>query len=191
MEEKRTLEQLKEQMINLSKSIQNKEEYIAQLEMIPLIAKYNAALYDREKLQEEYEIKKAEYEEKFQQDCPHPLYYFKEDNAFYSFVRIKYKYLRCKYEKKRSEFLKLSTSEIEKGNLIYEATIPESFPYFWCCKQIGIPYNIINQEFSELESEGYSLEEIREILYSKYTDKNEELARELKMKYIPKKKLQK
>ena len=191
MEEKSTLEQLKEQMTNLSKSIQDKEEYIAALEMIPLIAKYNASLYDREKLQEEYELKKAEYEEKFQQECPHPLYYFKEDHTFVDdiykgLVIIHRKCLRCMFEKKSEEIMKLSIWESEKENLIYEST-HGLFPYYCGCKPIEIPYNVINQEFLDLESEGYSFEEIRDILYSKYTEKNEDLAKNLKMKYIPKK----
>lgn len=189
MEEKSTLELLKEQMANLSKCIQNKEEYIAEIEMIPLIAKYNAALYDREKLQEEYEIKKAEYEEKFQQECPHPLYYFfiDESDADYikeGCVRITRHCLRCAYGTEK-EIFSFAEWEKVKENLIYEAR-PEY--YYYCgCKPLEVPYEVIRQEFLKLESEGYSFEEIREILYSKYTDKNEELARNLKIKYIPKK----
>lgn len=80
MEEKSTLEYLKEQMTHLSKCIQDIEESIAELEMIPLIAKYNASLYDREKLQEEYKIKQAEYEGKFQQEFSHPLHYLMFSN---------------------------------------------------------------------------------------------------------------
>ena len=41
MEEKSTLELLKEQMANLSKCIQDKEEYIAEIEMIRLITNYS------------------------------------------------------------------------------------------------------------------------------------------------------
>lgn len=181
MEEKSTLELLKEQMANLSKCIQDKEEYIAEIEMIPLIAKYNAALYDREKLQEEYERKKSEYEEKFQQECPHPFHYFMYSNNRFLTNTTTYfcKCIRCNKSLEYSAFRisnyrkneQLIFSEGEDGNL----------------ESVEKSYEILHREFLELEREGYSFEEIREILYSKYTDKNEELARNLKIKYIPKK----
>lgn len=191
MEKKQELEQLQLQMQNLLKNIKAKEEHIALLETLPTIKKYNAYFVDREKLQEEYEQKKEEYGDKFQQECPHPLYYFKEDNTFLDdinkgIVIIHRQCLRCTYEKKRAETMELSTWEKEKDSLIYEASTLGAYPNYSGCKQINIPFKVINQEFLALESEGYSFEEIRDILYSKYTEKNEDLARNLKMKYMPK-----
>lgn len=191
MEKNQELEQLQLQMQNLLKNIKAKEEHIALLETLPTIKKYNAYLYDREKLQEEYEQKKEEYEIILQDNCPHPLHYFKVDSTYFDdfdrgFVVIYRECLRCMFKKKREEVIELSTWEKEKDSLIYEATPLGAYPNYSGCKQIEIPYNKIRQEFLELESEGYSFEQIREILHSKYTEKNEDLARNLKMKYIPK-----
>lgn len=177
--EKLELENLREQTVSLLNQIKSKDEYIAQLETIPLIAKYNAFLYDREKLQEEYEEKKEEYEDKFQQDCPHPFHYLMYSNYRFLTKTTTYvcKCLRCNKSLEYSDFRisnyrkneQLIFSEGEDGNL----------------ESVETSYEILHREFLELEREGYSFEEIREILYSKYTEKNEDLARNLKMKYMP------
>lgn len=163
-------------MQNLLKNIKAKEEHIAHLETLPTIKKYNAYLYDREKLQEEYEQKKEEYGDKFQQECSHPMCYFwcGTYNDSREEVGIIRKCLRCTF-KSDWEYFKMDAYLQLKQNLIYSAT-----DTYVGCEQVDIPFKVINQEFLALESEDYSFEEIRDILYSKYTEKNEDLARNLK-----------
>lgn len=190
MEKSQELEQLQLQMQNLLKNIKAKEEYIALLETLPTIMEYNAYLYDKEKLQEEYEQKKEEYEKKIgeQQEllvetCPHPLWHFLKDltnecDISFSEVNYSLKCIRCGYNSPNGYRFKME-EWFKKSNVIYDKDKIDA-------TSETIPYEVVRQEFLELESEGYSFEEIREILYSKYTEKNEDLARNLKMKYISK-----
>lgn len=174
--EKLELENLREQIVSLLNQIKSKDEYIAQLETIPLIAKYNAFLYDREKLQEEYEEMQKENEIVFKENCPHPLWYLRPSDPMYFGLRNIDIYngicVRCKdIQMKYSVFMGNSIFRYnDKGEMV----------------QSNVPYEVINQEFLELEREGYSFDEIKEILYSKYTSQDVDLARNLKMKYMPK-----
>lgn len=190
MEKNQELEQLQLQMQKLLKNIKAKEEHIALLETLPTIKKYNAYLYDREKLQEEYEEKKKEYEKKIEEqqrllaeNCPHPLWYVLKDltngcDIYFSEVNYFLKCIRCGYNSPNGDRFKIK-EWFKKSNVIYDK-------YKIDATSETIPFEVINQEFLELESEGYSLDEIRDILYSKYTEKNEDFARNLKMKYMPK-----
>ncbi len=179
--EKLELENLREQTVSLLNQIKSKDEYIAQLETIPLIAKYNAYLYDKEKLQEEYQQKREEYLKLYQQDCPHPLWYFLRELSDGPIPGFTCKCIRCEQEDNVLEYginASLYEKELENGKLIYALCGYK--------KPIDIPYEVIRQEFLELEEAGYSLEEIKSILYSKYTRKDIELSRRLKMAYVPK-----
>lgn len=177
MEKNQELEQLQLQMKNLLKNIKATEEHISLLETLPTIKNYNAYLYDREKLQEEYEEKKIEYQELLEETCPHPLWYLisyehKDDIILFERYTCQCLYCECCKVFQRKDFYKESV--LFESNKQSESV------------SLNISYEVTREEFLELESEGYSLDEIREILYSKYTEKNEDLARNLKMKYIPK-----
>lgn len=50
-----------------------------------------------------------------------------------------------------------------------------------------VSYEVVRKEFLMLKHEGYSMEEIKEILFFKYSRRNDELVRKFKIKYNPKK----
>lgn len=175
--EKNVLDQLEEKMKNLMKIILVK---IDEMDNIVPNHSHKTELdnvsIELDILEKEYEDLSAQYELHWQKiyPCFHVWYIQDISGSADNALGIR-QCLRCKQINRWHTCSLAINDEVEDEKMIW--TNSEN--------PTGL-YENIRIELLELENEGYSFEEIRDILYSKYTEKNEDLARNLKMKYMPK-----
>lgn len=177
---KNELEQLEKQMQSLVKKIMDKIDEIDHLDVHS--PKFEQASTECDTLETEYENLSSKYELRWQKIYPcslHIWYILELSGNVDNGLGIR-QCLRCKQINRWNTSTFALYDEIEEEQMIY---IYQNIIYQ---KNPVVSYELIRQEYLELESEGYTFEEIREILYSKYTKENEDLARNLKMKYMPK-----
>lgn len=164
MDNNQKIETLKLQIQELLKRLDEKNEIIRELETIPLIANYNVRCADRDNLKVECDGLVSQLTNLEQQNCSHPLWYFLgeiEENYIPGFAC---KCLCCGKEDKVVEYglnASLYEKELTNGRLIYALGVGK--------KQVEVPFDVIRNEFLKLESEGYNKEEIREMLFKKYS----------------------
>lgn len=178
--EKKELEQLEKQMQSLMKKIMDKIDEIDYLDVhSPKLAQ---AEIECETLEKEYENISSQYELGWQKmyPCSLHIWYVLELSGNVDNTLGICQCLHCKQINRWHTCSMALYDEIEEEQMIY------IYQNIINQKNSAVSYELIRQEFLELEDEGYSYEEIREILYNKYTKENEDLARNLKMKYMPK-----
>lgn len=175
--EKNELEQLEEKMQNLMKKILDKFD---EIDNIVLDHSHKTELgnvsIELDILEKEYKNLSSQYELHWQKiyPCSHVWYIQDISGSADNALGIR-QCLRCKQINRWHTWSLAIYNEVEEKKMIWTNS-----------EDLTGLYKNIRIELLELESEGYSLDEIREILHSKYTEKNEDLARNLKMKYIPK-----
>lgn len=155
-------------LINVYKSSKlvwdEKNEIIRELETIPLIANYNVRCADRDNLKVECDGLVSQLMNLEQQNCFHPLWYFLNEIAENSTLGFECKCLRCGKEDKVLEYgfiPSLYEKELINDRLIYALGVGR--------KQVEVPFDVIQKEFLKLEKDGYNQEEIREMLFKKYS----------------------
>lgn len=175
--EKNELEQMEVKMQNLMEKILGKDDEVNNI--VPDHShktELDNVIVELDILEKEYENLSSQYELCWQKiyPCSHIWYILDLLGNTYNALGIR-QCLRCK-QKNRWHTCSLAIyDEVEEEKMI--------------CTNSDDPvglYETVRIELLELESEGYSLEEIKEILFNKYTRKKEDLARNLKIKYLPK-----
>lgn len=176
---KNELEQLEKQMQSLMKKIMDKIDEIDYLDVHS--PKLEQACTECDTLQKEYENLSSQYELCWQKIYPcslHIWYILELSGDLDNGLGIR-QCLHCKQINRWNTCSLALQDEIEEEQMIIYPNITQQ-------KNSAVSYELIRQECLELKSEGYTFEEIREILYNKYTKENEDLARNLKIKYTPK-----